>query len=197
VQGLMQRHELLISSIITHAARHHGDGEIVSRRNDGSLARTTWRGIEERARRLAAVLDALGIKPGDRVGTLAMNSDRHLELYYAISGMGAVCNTINPRLLPDDIAYIIDHAEDGVVFADPQFLPVIAGIAPILKSLRAVVVMAEAAADAGLPAHVALYAYEDLLAEVPAIPAWPQFDENTASGLCYTSGTTGRPKGVL
>ncbi len=197
MQGLMQRHELLISSIIVHAARHHGDGEIVSRRADGSLVRTTWRRIEERARRLAAVLDALGVKPGDRVGTLAMNSDRHLELYYAISGMGAVCNTINPRLLPDDIAYIIDHAEDGVLFTDSQFLPIIAAIAPKLPSLRAVVVLAETAADAGLPAAVALYAYEDLLAEVPAIPTWPQFDENTASGLCYTSGTTGRPKGVL
>ena len=131
----MQRHELLISSIIAHAARHHGEGEIVSRRADGALARTTYRAIEERARRLAAVLAALGVMPGDRVGTLAMNSDRHLELYYGISGMGAVCNTINPRLSHDDVAYIMDHAEDGVIFCDPQFLPIVAAIAPKLEAL--------------------------------------------------------------
>ena len=98
MQGLMQQHQLLISSIIAHAARHHGDGEIVSRRADGSLAHTTYRAIEERSRRLVEVLQALGVKPGDRVGTLAMNSDRHMELYYGISGMGAVCHTVNPRL---------------------------------------------------------------------------------------------------
>jgi fatty-acyl-CoA synthase len=195
VQGLMQRHELLISSIITHAARHHGDGEIVSRRNDGSLARTTWSALEERARRLVSVLAALGVKAGDRVGTLAMNSDRHMELYYAISGMGAVCNTINPRLLPDDIAYIVDHAEDGVIFCDPQFLPILRAIAPKVRCLRAVVVLDDTAPETQLP--VPLYAYEDLLATADAIPQWPRFDENTASGLCYTSGTTGRPQGVL
>jgi fatty-acyl-CoA synthase len=197
MQGLMQRHELLISSIIVHAARHHGDGEIVSRRNDGSLSRTTYRAIEERARRLAAVLDMLGVKPGDRVGTLAMNSDRHLELYYGISGMGAICNTINPRLLPDDIAYIMDHAEDGVLFCDPQFLAVIRIVAPKVEALRAVVVLDDSAPPVELPDRVALYAYEELMAAAQAIPEWPQFDENTASGLCYTSGTTGRPKGVL
>src|SRR5579863_3066552 len=141
MQGLMQRHELLISSIIAHAARHHGDGEIISRRADGSLARTTYRAIEERARRLVAVLQALGVKSGDRVGTLAMNSDRHMELYYGISGMGAVCNTINPRLLPDDIAYILEHAEDGVLFCDPQLLPIVAAIALKVRALRAVVVL--------------------------------------------------------
>jgi len=195
MQGLMQQHQLLISSIITHAARHHGDGEVVSRRADGSLARTTYRALEERARRLVSVLGTLGVKPGDRVGTLAMNSDRHMELYYAISGMGAVCNTINPRLLPDDIAYIIEHAEDGVIFCDPQFLPIMAGIASKVTSLRAVVVMDDAVPQVALP--VPTHAYEALLAKAVAIPEWPQFDENTASGLCYTSGTTGRPKGVL
>jgi acyl-CoA synthetase (AMP-forming)/AMP-acid ligase II len=197
MQGLMQRHELLISSIIVHAARHHGDGEVVSRRADGSLARTTYRAIEERARRLAAVLQALGVKPGDRVGTLAMNSDRHLELYYGISGMGAVCNTINPRLLPDDIAYILEHAEDGVLFCDPQLLPIVAAIALKVRALRAVVVLDHNVSPAELPAGVTLYAYEDLMGEITPIPQWPQFDENTASGLCYTSGTTGKPKGVL
>jgi 3-(methylthio)propionyl---CoA ligase len=197
MQGLMQRHELLISSIIAHAARHHGDGEVVSRRADGSLSRTTWRAIEERARRVAAVLDMLGVKPGERVGTLAMNSDRHLELYYGISGMGAVCNTINPRLLPDDIAYIVNHAEDGVIFCDPQFLPIVTAIATKAGALRAVVVLDHAAPAADIPSGPRLYAYEDLMAEAATIAQWPVFDENTASGLCYTSGTTGRPKGVL
>src|SRR5215475_3657871 len=108
MQGLMQRHELLISSILDHAARHHGDGELVSRRPDGSLTRTSYAMLALRARKLASVLHALGVQPGDRVGTLAMNSDRHMELYYAIAGIGAVCNTINPRLSQDDIAYILD-----------------------------------------------------------------------------------------
>src|SRR3954471_7808145 len=138
MQGLMQRHELLISSILEHAARHHGDGEVVSRRSDGSLSRTSYRALENRARTLAAALADLGVARGDRVGTLAMNSDRHMELYYAISGSGAVCHTINPRLSRDDIAYIANHAEDGVIFCDPQFLPIVADIAPKLESLRAV-----------------------------------------------------------
>src|ERR1700751_2910725 len=121
--GLMQRHELLISSIIVHAARHHGDAEVVSRRENGEIVRTTYTAVERRARQLMSLLRDLGVQFGDRVATLAMNSDRHLELYYAITGLGAVCHTINPRLSPDDIAYIADHAEDGVVFVDPVFPP--------------------------------------------------------------------------
>src|SRR3954471_21218501 len=189
MQGLMQRHELMISSVITHAARHHGEGEIVSRRTDGLVSRTTYRTLEHRARQLAAVLRDLGVMLGDRVGTLAMNSDRHMELYYGISGIGAVCNTINPRLSHDDIAYIVDHAGDGVIFCDPQFLPIVAAIAPKLEGLRAVVVLCEAAAmpKAELPAHVALHCYESLIGGAQATQSWPQFDENTASGLCYTS----------
>jgi fatty-acyl-CoA synthase len=200
MQGLMQRHELLISSILEHAARHHGDAEIVSRRADGALSRTTYRELECRARKLAGLLRDLGVVPGDRVGTLAMNSDRHVELYYAISGMGAVCHTINPRLSPDDIAYIADHAEDRVIFCDPQFLPIVAAIAPKVESLRAVIVLsADAMTMAGvqLPSHIAFQCYETSLDPAEPISDWPQFDENTASGLCYTSGTTGRPKGVL
>jgi acyl-CoA synthetase (AMP-forming)/AMP-acid ligase II len=195
--GLMQRHELLISSILEHAARHHGDAELVSRRADGSLARTNYAALAVRARKLASVLRDLGVGPGDRVGTLAMNSDRHMELYYAISGTGSVCNTINPRLSPDDIAYIMDHAEDGVIFCDPQFLPIIAAVAPKVESLRAVVVLCDAMPAAEMPSHVALHCYEMLMAGADPITHWPQFDENTASGLCYTSGTTGRPKGAL
>jgi fatty-acyl-CoA synthase len=195
--GLMQQQELLISSILVHAARHHGDGEVVSRRADGSLGRTTYRAIELRARKVAAALAALGAKSGDRIGTLAMNSDRHLELYYGISGAGLVCNTINPRLSHDDIAYIAGHAEDGILFVDPAFLPIAAAVAPRLPALRAVVVLCEAAEMPHADLPVPIFCYESLLDHAAPIPAWPRFDENTASGLCYTSGTTGRPKGVL
>ena len=192
--GLMQQHPLLISSIITHAARHHGDAEVVSRRPGGALVRTTYRDIELRARKAAAALTALGAKPGDRIGTIAMNSDRHLELYYGISGAGMVCNTINPRLSAEDIAYIANHAEDGILFTDPAFLPIVAAIAPKLPALRAVVVLCDADTVPVADLPVPLLCYENLLAAATPIPAWPQFDENIASGLCYTSGTTAGPR---
>jgi len=199
MHGLMQRHELLISSVLEHAARHHGDGEVVSRRPGGALERTNYAALSVRARKLASLLRGFGLQPGDRVATLAMNSDRHLELYYAISGSGMVCNTINPRLSLDDIAYIAGHAGDTVIFCDPAFLPIVAGIAPGLEILHRVVVLCDAAAmpKADMPASVRLHCYEDLMEGAQPVSSWPQFDENTASGLCYTSGTTGRPKGVL
>jgi 3-(methylthio)propionyl---CoA ligase len=198
--GLMQHQPLLVSSILRHAARHHAAGEIVSRRDDGSIARTNYAALERRTRRLARALASLGVKPGDRVGTLAMNSDRHLELYYAIMGSGAVCNTINPRLSHDDIAYIADHAEDHILFADPGFASILAAVAPRLaKTLRSVVLLCPAAEMPALdlPAGINLLCYETLLAGEDDAYAWPSFDENAACGLCYTSGTTGRPKGVL
>ena len=200
LMGLMQHQPLLVSSILRHAARHHGAGEVVSRRDDATIERTTYAALERRARRLARALLALGAVPGERVGTLAMNSDRHLELYYAIMGIGAVCNTINPRLAQDDIAYIADHAEDGILFADPGFAAIVAAVAPKLAStLRHVVIMGDAASlpDIPLPAGIRLHDYETLLAAADEDYAWPNFDENAACGLCYTSGTTGRPKGVL
>ena len=198
MQGLMQRRELLISSILEHAARHHGRGEVVSRREDGTLSRTSYAAVARRARKLAAVLRGLGVHPGDRVGTLAMNSDRHLELYYGISGIGAVCNTINPRLSPDDIAYIVGHAEDGLLFTDPCFLPIVQAVAPKLAGvLRAVVVLGDTLPVCELPPGIALHCYETLMNAAGEGSDWPVFDESSASALCYTSGTTGRPKGVL
>src|SRR5476651_1507653 len=162
MQGLMQRRELLISSILEHAARHHGRGEVVSRREDGTLSRTSYAAVARRARKLAAVLRGLGVCLGDRVGTLAMNSDRHLELYYAISGIGAVCNTINPRLSHDDIAFIADHAEDGSIFVDPEFLPIVVAVAPRLRELRGVVVLEEQlpGGEISLPPGMGLHVYE-------------------------------------
>jgi fatty-acyl-CoA synthase len=198
--GLMQRRELLISSILMHAARHHGDTDVVSRRDDGRLERTTYRAIELRARRLAAALSALGVRAGDRVATLAMNSDRHVECYYGISGIGAVCNTINPRLSHDDIAYIAQHAEDGLIFADPGFVPIVEAVAPRLAGmLRAIILLCgpDEMPACKLPDGIALHCYETLLDAAAPLAEWPAFAEESASALCYTSGTTGRPKGVL
>ncbi|MBV9748288.1 MAG: long-chain-fatty-acid--CoA ligase [Acetobacteraceae bacterium] len=197
--GLMQQQPLLLSSIITHAARHHGGGEVVSKLADGSVHRTSYAAVERRARRLMRALHALGVRPGDRVATLAWNNYRHLELFYAISGMGAICHTVNPRLAPDDIAFIMDDAGDCVLFAETDFAGLAARLVPRVPSLRAVVALCDAgqAPHLPLPAGVALLSYEALLAEAEEEAAWPSFDENTASALCYTSGTTGRPKGVL
>ena len=196
--GLMQTQPLLVSSIIRHAARHHGGADIVSRNEDGSTDRTTYPQVEHRARRLARALEGLGIQQGDRVATLAWNSARHLESYYAISGMGAVCHTINPRLLPDDILYIMQHAEDRVLLSDPGFAPLVAQLAPgLTDTLRAVVFLGDQVPDVALPAGIQALAYESLLDGADESFAWPLLNEGQASALCYTSGTTGRPKGVL
>ena len=197
--GLMQRQPLLLSTLIRHAARHHGDTDIVSQMSTTHRHRTNFAEVERRARRLARVLEKLGTNFGDRVATLAWNNYRHLELYYAISGMGAVCHTVNPRLSIEDIAYIMSHAEDGIVFADLSFTDVVEKVAAQVPSLRAVVLLTDPAEmpELNLPAGVALHCYETLMAAVDEEYDWPSFDENSASALCYTSGTTGRPKGVL
>ena len=198
--GLMQQKNLLLSSIIQHAARWHPNGEIISRTSETDLHRSNYATIERRSRRLANVLRRLDVKPGDRVATLAWNGYRHLELYWAISGMGAVCHTVNPRLAQDDISYIITHAGDTVLFADLSFVTLIAEIAPAIAAcVRHIVLMTDPAGmpDLPLPAGIALHCYEDLMAQADDSFDWPDFDENTASALCYTSGTTGRPKGVL
>jgi fatty-acyl-CoA synthase len=198
--GLMQQQPLMISSLLQFAARHHGDAEIVSNTVEGGRHRYTYRDAERRARRLPRALDGLGIRQGDRVGTLAWNGYRHLELYFAVPGMGAVLHTVNPRLFEDQILYIVDDAEDQVLFVDITFLPLVEKLLRQLRRRpRAVVVLSdrEHLPEVSLPAGVELHAYEDLLAAAPDDFTWPVLDEELASGLCYTSGTTGHPKGVL
>ncbi len=198
--GLIQPHALMVSGILRHAARYHADGEIISRTHEGDIHRSGWAELERRARRLVRALQRLGLGEQDRVGTLAWNSHRHLEVYYAAPGMQAICHTINPRLHPDDIAYIINHAGDTVLFADVSFAPLITALAPRIKdTVRAVVMMTDAAGmpEVTLAPGMALHCYETLMDSVDEDYVWPSFDENTASALCYTSGTTGRPKGVL
>jgi 3-(methylthio)propionyl---CoA ligase len=197
IPGLMQPAPLLISSLLVHAERHHGEREVVSRRVEGDLHRTTYKGIANRARRMANALAALGVEPGDRVATLAWNGYRHLELYYAVSGSGAVLHTINPRLHPDQIAYIVEHAEDGALFFDLSFLPLVEAVVdriPAVKTFVAMIDRAHMPADSRIPG---LLCYEDLIEGQDDDFAWPSFDENSASTLCYTSGTTSNPKGVL
>ena len=198
--GLMQHGPLLISSVLRHAARHHGGTEVVSKEIEGNIHRTDWAEVERRSRRMARVLQGLGVGASDRVGTLGWNSFRHLEIYYGAPGMGAICHTINPRLHPSDLGYIINHAGDSVIFADTTFAPLIAAVAlHITATVRAVIFMTDAAhmPALALPPGMELLCYDTLMEAADEDYEWPTFDENTASALCYTSGTTGRPKGVL
>jgi fatty-acyl-CoA synthase len=195
--GLMQDRPLLIQQLIDHAAQNHGDTEIVSRTVEGGLHRYTYKDARVRAKKVAETLLALGIEPGDRIGTLAWNGYRHFELYYGISGMGGVCHTINPRLFPEQIVYIVNHAEDQLLFVDLNLLPLVEKLHSQFKTVRHVVAMTD---RAHLPTDVKipnLLVYEELIADKPSTYEWPTFDERTASSLCYTSGTTGNPKGVL
>ncbi len=195
--GLMMNRPLSISSIIDYAAEVHGDTEIVSANAHGEIARTTYAATLPRIARLAHGLRALGIKPGDRVATLAFNSTRHFELYYAISGIGAVCHTINPRLFPEQLEYIVRHADDRVLFFGGVVADLVRKMRLIWPAGLKYVAMEDARATAAIEGIPGLLAYEDLLAGQPDTIQWPVFDENTAAGLCYTSGTTGEPKGAL
>jgi fatty-acyl-CoA synthase len=194
--GLMQEHKLLVSTLIEHAAVSHPDAEIVSRTVEGPTHRCTYRDIHRRAKQLANALVALAVRPGDRVATLAWNGYRHMELYFGVSGMGAVLHTVNPRLFPEQLEYIINHAEDSVLCFDLSFVGLVEALLPRLSHVRAFVLMTDRAhmPDCTIPG---LLCYEELLAARSDEYAWPDLDEDAAASLCYTSGTTGMPKGVL
>ena len=197
--GLMQDRPLLISSLIEHAAAYHADTEIVSRLPEGSMRRTTWSQIRDQSKQVANALAQLGIEPADRVATLAWNSDRHLALYYGVSGSGAVMHTVNPRLFAEQIVYIINHAEDRVLFFDVTFAALVAALVPELETVEHYVVMTDREHKPDLPGIPAerLLCFDELIAAQSIDYEWPEFDERSASSLCYTSGTTGNPKGVL
>ena len=195
--GLMQSQPLLISSLIEFAERHHGEGEIVSRRVEGDIHRYTYKEVAARSRQVANALDALKLQFSDRVATLAWNGYRHLELYFGVSGSGRVLHTLNPRLHPDQITWIANHAEDQVLCFDMSFLPIVKAIHGKCSTIKHYVALCDAdklPADIGIPG---LVSYEAWIGAQPAKYAWPQFDENSASSMCYTSGTTGNPKAAL
>lgn len=194
--GLIQDRPLLISSQIEYAGQYHGDVEIVSRSIEGPIHRTNYREINLRAKKLAQALQRAGVEFGDRVGTLAWNGYRHLEIYFGVSGMGSVCHTINPRLFPEQVTYIANHAEDTVIFTDLTFVPLLEAIAGHLPSVKAFIIMTD---EAHMPETTLpnVLCYETIVEAEDGDYEWPVFDEMTASSLCYTSGTTGNPKGVL
>ncbi len=194
--GLMQDWQLLCHRILDHAAANHGGRQIITRSVEGPFHTTNYADLRVRALRVAQRLDHSGIKLGDRVATLAWNTWRHLEAWYGIMGIGAVYHTVNPRLFPDQIAWIVNHAEDRVMMVDLTFVPILEKLADRLKPIEQYVVLTNAA---HMPATALKNAvpYEEWLAEVDGDFAWKDFDENTAAGMCYTSGTTGHPKGVV
>ena len=194
--GLMQDWPLTVDKILDHAKAWHGDTEIVSRSVEGPIVRSSWSAVHERAKRLSNALANLGVKPGDRIATLAWNTGRHVEAWYAIMGMGAVCHTLNPRLFAEQLCYIINHAEDRIIFTDLTFLPTLVEHRDKMPSVKHIVVMTDEAHMKDCPMPGAL-CFETLVAESSAEFTWGGFDENTAAALCYTSGTTGNPKGVL
>jgi fatty-acyl-CoA synthase len=195
MRALMQDWSMTLDKILDHAARWHGDREIVTRSVEGPVARSTYAEVAQRARQVSHGLLELGVKPGDRVATLGWNSDRHLEAWYGAIGIGAVLHTLNPRLFPEQIVYIANHAADQVLLADPACAPLLGEILPQCPTIRTVIFLCGPEALPETP--FAALDYESWIAGRPADAAWGGFDENTAAGLCYTSGTTGNPKGVL
>jgi acyl-CoA synthetase (AMP-forming)/AMP-acid ligase II len=194
--GKMQDWPLLVSKLIDHAAIAHGRREIVTNTVEGGIHRYTWADAQQRSKKLARGLERLGLKQGDRVATLAWNTHRHLECWYGISGSGMVCHTLNPRLFVDQLDYIINHAEDAAIFFDISFTPIIEKLLPRIKTVKHLIALTDRAHQPHIPG-VDILAYEDLIAAESGEYDWRRLDENTPCGLCYTSGTTGNPKGVL
>ena len=197
LMGQMMAMPLLISSLIKHAARHAGDTEIVSKRVEGDMHRYNWRAAEKRARQLAQALARLGCQAGDRIATLAWNGYRHLEIYYGSSGSELVCHTITPRLFPEQVAWITNDAQDLVLCFDLSFLPLVEQLATQMPSIKHFVLMTDRAHMPAQTSLAGLLCYEELLEAEDGVYQWPEFDENTASSICYTSGTTGHPKGAV
>jgi len=195
--GQMQSQPLLISSLIVHAERHHPTGEIVSRRVEGDIHRTHWAEIARRSRQVANALDGLHLAFGDRIATLAWNGYRHLELYFGVSGTGRVLHTLNPRLHPEQLAWIVNHADDRSILFDMTFLPLVQAVAKHCPGVKHWIALCDAErlpADSGIPG---LLSYEAWMGGCSDTYTWPDLDENTASSMCYTSGTTGNPKAAL
>ena len=194
--GNMMKDQLLISGILEHALQNNGKTEVVSNTVEGGIHRYTISDSAKRSKQLANALSAMGIKKGDVIGTMAVNGYRHLELYFGVSGLGAVLHTLNPRLFPEHVEYIVNHAEDKYIFVDAPFLPIIEGVLDSLKTVKGIVVLTS---KENMPESKVknLICYEDLIANESDEIVWPEFDEHTASSLCYTSGTTGNPKGAL
>ena len=195
--GLMQSQQLLISSLIEFAERHHGETEVVSRRVEGDIHRYTYKDVAQRSRKVANALDTMDLAFSDRVATLAWNGYRHLELYFGVSGTGRVLHTLNPRLHPDQIVWIANHAEDQVLCFDMSFLPIVKAVHGRCTTIKHFVLLCDAdklPQDSGIPG---LLSYEAWIANQPSTYQWPEFDENSASSMCYTSGTTGNPKAAL
>jgi len=194
--GQMMNKPLLISSLIEHAQRYHSSGQIYSVNTGGGVEETTWGEVGRNSRRLASALTKLGLAPQARCGTIAWNNRRHLEIYYGTSGGGFVCHTINPRLFPEQLVYILNHAEDKVLFIDRTFVPLVAAVRDKLEHLEHIILM-EGRDEEAAETLPGLKFYDEFIAEGDEDYQWPDLDEQTASSLCYTSGTTGNPKGVL